>query len=97
MFVKSDAEFENKKIQELVDSDPELARQHEMFLAEMEFKQSLIEARKKKALSQQEVGELSGLSQQAVSRLERDAGGTFETLFKYLYSLGYNLKIEESK
>jgi len=97
MLVKSNPEFDKKGIEEIFEKNPELRKEHELHVAEMEFKQSLIEARKKKSLSQQEVGELSGLSQQAVSRLERDAGGTFETLFKYLYSLGYNLKIEESK
>ena len=91
----SDPAKEQKIIDELTASSDELERQHEIFVAEMEFKQALIDARKEKALTQNEISALSGLSQQAVSRLERKGGGTIETLLRYLHSIGYTLSIQK--
>ena len=96
MLVKSNAEKEKRKVKDIVRDNPELEKQHLLFQAEMTFKQELIEARKKKTLTQKEVSELSGLSQQAVSRLEKGKGGTLETILKYLSSMGYTLEIKES-
>lgn len=90
--IKEDAEIES-----LISSDENLRRQHELFLAEMAFKQSLIDARKNFPLSQKELSAKSGLSQQAVSRLEKKGGGTIETLLRYLYSMGYTLSIQKIK
>lgn len=93
MFVKSDSQIEERIVEELVASDEELRRQHELFQAEMAFKQQLINARHAKELTQKDVSRLSGLSQQAVSRVEKQAGGTIETLLRYLNSMGYTLSI----
>ena len=76
MFIERDAKKERKVIDELVSQSPELAKQHDLFLQEMEFKQELITARKNKHLTQNDISELSGLSQQAVSRLEKEMAGT---------------------
>ena len=48
MLVKSDGKKEEAIINQLIDSDEQLKRQHEIFKAEMEFKQALIDARKAK-------------------------------------------------
>ena len=61
----------------------------------MEFKQALIDARKENNLTQKDISELTGMSQQAVSRLERKGGGTIETLLRYLQSIGYTLTINK--
>lgn len=96
MLVKSDAKKEQEIIKELISEDEALKRQHEVFLAEMEFKQELINARKSQSLTQKEVSAKSGLSQQAISRLEKMGGGTIETIIKYLSSMGYALTITKS-
>ncbi|SCZ81343.1 helix-turn-helix domain-containing protein [Pseudobutyrivibrio xylanivorans] len=96
MLVKSNAEQEKRIVEQFSDDDPELLRQHELFKAEMAFKQELIEARKKNKLTQKDVSELSGLSQQAVSRMEKGAGGTLETIIRYLSSMGYSLSIKKN-
>ncbi len=96
MLVKSNAAEEQKIIAELVESDEELMRQHQMFLAEMKFKQELIEKRKSRALTQKDISERSGLSQQAVSRLEKGKGGTIETIIRYLGAMGCSLTLKES-
>jgi DNA-binding XRE family transcriptional regulator len=95
MLIKSDGVEENKILEELIASDENIRKQHELFEAEMKFKQELIDARKKAELTQKEVSVLSGLSQQAVSRMERGKGGTVETIIRYLYSMGYSLSIRK--
>ena len=95
MFIQSNPDKEKKIIEELIASDEELRKQHELFLAEMEFKQALIDARKENNLTQKDISELTGMSQQAVSRLERKGGGTIETLLRYLQSIGYTLTINK--
>ena len=95
MFVERNKELEEKQIQELVETSPELELQHRMFLAEMSFKQELIEIRKSKNLTQNDISSISGLSQQAVSRLEKGKGGNIETVLKYLTSIGCTLAIKE--
>lgn len=93
MLVKSDGIKEKQIIDELIEEDDSLRKQHEIFLAEMAFKQQLIDARKSQSLTQKDVSKITGLSQQAVSRLEKGAGGTIETIIKYLDSIGYSLAI----
>ena len=76
MLVKSDGKKEEAIINQLIDSDEQLKRQHEIFKAEME------------------VSERSGLSQQAISRLEKGKGGTLETIIRYLNSIGGTLSVK---
>ena len=95
MLVVADMEAEKKELEELIAKNPECKTQHEAFVAEMDFKQKLIDARKASAMTQKEVSEASGLSQQAVSRLERGKGATVETVLKYLGSMGYTLSVNK--
>ena len=95
MLIKSNSEEEKKIIEGIIDSDEELRKQHELFVEEMRFKQALIDARKSKELTQKEVSKPSGLSQQAVSRLEKGHGGTIDTVIKYLYAMGLTLTVKE--
>ena len=97
MLVKSNSEQEKRIVDQLIDDDPELLRQHELFKAEMAFKQELIEARKKNSLTQKDISKMSGLSQQAVSRMEKGTGGTIETIIRYLSSMGYSLSIKKNR
>ena len=94
MLVKSDGLKEKQIIEELIQDD-ELRRQHELFEAEMAFKQELIDARKLQALTQKDISHMAGLSQQAVSRMEKGASGTIETIIRYLDSIGYSLAIKK--
>ncbi len=96
MLVKSNPIEEQKIISGLVESDRALKQQHQLFLAEMKFKQELIEKRKASALTQKDISERSGLSQQAVSRLEKGTGGTIETIIRYLNAMGCSLSLKET-
>lgn len=95
MLVKSDGSKEKKIIEQLISEDDKLKQQHDIFKAEMEFKQKLIKARKEKSLTQKDISRMTGLSQQAVSRMEKGAGGTIETIIRYLASMGYSLSIKK--
>ena len=95
MLVERNSEKENMIIEELINGDEELRKQHEIFQEEMRFKQILIEARKSKEYTQKEISERSGLSQQAVSRLEKGHGGTIDTVIKYLYAMGLKLTVKD--
>lgn len=96
MFEKRDAEKEERMIQEIIARDEDLRKEHELFEAQMRFKHELIKARKAKRYTQNDVSRISGLSQQAVSRLEKGKGATVETILKYLNSIGYVLEIKEA-
>ena len=92
MLVKSDEKKEKQIISELIEEEEKLRRQHEVFEAEMAFKQELINARKAKSLTQKDISRMTGLSQQAVSRMETGASCT---IIRYLNSLGYSLAIKK--
>ncbi len=94
MLVKSDGKKEQKIIENLI-KDEDLRKQHELFEAEMAFKQELIDVRKSRSLTQKDVSRMTGLSQQAISRMEKSGRGTIETIIKYLNSLGYSLSIKK--
>ena len=96
MLVKSNPGEERKIIADITASDEALMRQHQLFQAEMQFKQELINKRKANALTQKDISERSGLSQQAVSRLEKGNGGTIESIIRYLSAMGCSLTLEES-
>lgn len=94
-FVKVDMEKENEKFKRLLE-EPENRKQYELFEKEYELKKSLAEARKAQQITQETLSQRTGLSQQAISRIENvndTKGFTFKTLFKYLEGIGYELQI----
>lgn len=95
MLQKRDSEMENRMLEELINTDPQIRKQHELFQEEMRFKQMLIDARKATAMTQKDISERSGLSQQAVSRLEKGHGGTVDTVLKYLNAIGFTLALKK--
>ena len=95
MLVKSNGAEEKQMINELIQEDEELRKQHDLFKAKMAFKQELINARKSQSLTQKDISHITGLSQQAVSRMEKGAGGTIETIIRYLDSIGYSLALKK--
>ncbi len=95
MLLKSDSRKEKQLIDEFIKDDEKLRRQHEIFKAEMAFKQELVNARKSNFLTQKDISRMTGLSQQAVSRMEKGASGTIETIIRYLDSMGYTLAIKK--
>ena len=51
--------------------------------------------RKAENMTQTDVAKASGLSQQAVSRIEKGAGATIASLVKYLTGIGYGIELKK--
>jgi len=94
-FIKTDTQAEQKKIQHLIDSDPELKEYADELDIEYEFRQKLILARKQSGLTQKELSKISGLDHRAISRAENNAdiSPNLKTLIKYIDALGFQLDI----
>ena len=91
----ADMEKEERKMQALIDSDPELAQFADEWDKEYEFRKKLVLARKEAELTQKELGELAGLDYRAVSRAEssKEVSPSLKTLIRYLNAIGYQLDI----
>ena len=96
-FVKANREKEKKELEQLVSTDSEAQKAHDEFLARIALQKQLVELRKSEKLTQQDVAQASGLSQQAVSRLETGTGATINSLIKYINSIGYSVVLMKTK
>lgn len=106
-FVKLDAVKEAQELQEAFKDDPETKeafRQYELShlearrLQEEEnrLRQSLIAMRKKKKITQRVLQSSSGLSQQAISRIEvgKDFSPSLKSLIRYADAIGCHIVLE---
>lgn len=57
--------------------------------------QQLVQMRKAEHMTQSDVAHAAGLSQQAVSRIEKGAGATINSLIKYLTGIGYGIELKK--
>jgi predicted transcriptional regulator len=78
-----------------LEKDPKIKKQRDEFERNYEFRKNLVSARG--SMTQKELCRRSGLSQQAISRLEKSGKGTLSTLQKYADGLGGVIKIDLSK
>lgn len=61
---------------------------------EAEFRQRLVEARKQSGMTQKDLQEKTGLSQQAISRIETgEISSSIKNLMRYLNGIGYELTV----
>jgi DNA-binding XRE family transcriptional regulator len=95
MFVKADMEAEARKMQKMIDADPELKQFANELDSEFELREKMTQARKAAGLTQKQLSMLSGLNRQAISRAESDSdiSPNLRTLVKYLNALGYKLDV----
>ena len=69
----------------------------DIFIADKIFRTRLINARKGRKITQKEMAEISGLSTSSISNLESETTQpSLNTIIRYLYSLGYELTIQET-
>jgi len=94
-FVEVNREDEAKKLQALMNADPEVKKHIEEWNEEYEFRKKLVLARKTTGLTQKEVEHISGLDQRVISRMETETptSPSIKTIIKYLSALGYKLDI----
>ena len=89
---------EVKPEEELLDSDPALRQKFDAEQKEFEFRLKLARARKEKNFTQNNIKETTGLTQQAISRIEKGTNyrsPTLKTLIRYIDALGYELTITQ--
>jgi len=98
-FVKiTDEQMNHEKalLNHAYETDPEVKAAIDAFDAECRIRKILGDARKANNLSQQQMKSLSGLSQQAISRIETDTSITpgLKNLIKYANALDYELVLQ---
>ena len=94
-FTKADLEKEKQELKQLIANDKEARRAHEEFQARITLQEKLINTRKAEHLTQTDVAKATGLSQQAVSRIEKGSGATINSLIKYLIGIGYSIELKK--
>lgn len=94
-FTKANISKEKEMLEKLIQEDESARKEYEDFQARIELQQKLIAMRKAEHMTQKDVASISGLSQQAVSRIEKGNGATVTTLIKYLKGIGYSIELKK--
>jgi len=97
-FKQIDPAEELMELNALLASDPALKRKFDVEQEEFEFRLKLARARKEKNLTQNNIKDATGLTQQAISRIEKgmnDRSPTLGTLIRYIDAIGYKLTLIE--
>jgi len=86
---------EAKELQEILAKNPEARIACEQFESECKLRRELMEARRKETLTQAEIQALTGLTQQTISRIEKnhEISPSLRNLIKYAGALGYELTL----
>lgn len=94
-FVLADTDREKEELDRLISQDADTRKAYEEFQARIALQEQLIEMRKAEKMTQQDVANATGMSQQAVSRIEKGAGATINSLIKYLTGIGYSIELKK--
>ena len=94
-FVKADMNLEKEELDHLVDQNEEARKRYEEYQARIALQKQLILMRKAEKMTQEDVAQVTGLSQQAVSRIEKGSGSTVSTLIRYLRGIGYGIELKK--
>ena len=78
-FIKADLEKEREELNKLISENEDARRAYEEFQAKIALQQQLIQMRKAEHMTQSDVASAAGISQQAVSRIEKGAGATINS------------------
>jgi len=106
-FIKVDPIIEAQELQEIFKDDSEAKetfREYEMahiesarlLQEEVKLRNDLTEMRKRNNITQKDLQQASGLSQQAISRIEvgKDVSPSLKSLIKYVDAIGCQLRLE---
>ncbi|NFF75898.1 helix-turn-helix transcriptional regulator [Clostridium sporogenes] len=87
-----------EEIEKSIKNNPELKIYIKQADAQYELIKTLVEFRKSAKITQREVTERSGLTQQMVSRIEKiDNSPTLDVFLRYVLALGLELKINKDE
>ena len=87
---------EAKELEEILANNPAAKVAYEQFEAECKLRRELANARKQQNISQTELRERTGLTQQMISRIEKnhDISPSLKNLIKYVNAIGYELTLQ---
>lgn len=87
---------EIQEMEEILKSSPEARKAHDQFEAEYKLRRELVEARKQQNITQAELKEKTGLTQQVISRIEsnNEISPSLKNLIKYVNAIGYELTLQ---
>ncbi|MBO4420859.1 MAG: helix-turn-helix domain-containing protein [Lachnospiraceae bacterium] len=94
-FTKANISKEKKELEQLIASSEDARKTYDDFQARINLQKELIAMRKAENLTQSDVAKATGLSQQAVSRIEKGTGATINSLIKYLSGIGYGIQFKK--
>ena len=94
-FTKANISKEKKELEQLIASNEDARKTYDDFQARIKLQKELIAMRKAENLTQSDVAKVTGLSQQAVSRIEIGTGATINSLIKYLSGIGYEIQFKK--
>jgi DNA-binding XRE family transcriptional regulator len=86
---------EAKELEEAYKTNPKVKLAIDQFEAECKLRREIAEARRNNKISQAKLKELTGLTQQTISRIETnsDISPSLKILLKYVNAIGYDLKL----
>ena len=87
---------EARELEDVYNSNPKVRAAIDQFNAECKLRRDLIEARKRKSITQGEIQEITGLTQQVISRIEtnKEISPSLKNLMKYANAIGYELTLQ---
>jgi len=87
---------EVKELEDAYNSDPKVRLAIDQFDNECRLRRELAEARKRKNMTQVQIRELTGLTQQVISRIETntDISPNLKNLMIYANAMGYELTLQ---
>ena len=87
---------EKKEMENILNSNTKARAGYKQFEAECKLRRELADARKKKNITQIELKKRTGLTQQVISRIEKDheISPSLRNLIKYLDAIGYELTLQ---
>ena len=87
---------EANEMEEIIKNNPKANSALEQFEAECKLRRQMAGARKQQNIAQKEIRERTGLTQQAISRIERDheISPSLRNLIKYVDAIGYELTLQ---
>ena len=94
-FVKADLDREKAELDRLIIESEEARIAQKEFQTRIALQKKLVQTRKAENMTQADVAKATGLSQQAVSRIEKGAGATISSLLKYLSGIGYGIELKK--
>ena len=87
---------EAKEMEAILNSNPQAREAYNQFEAECKLRRELATARKQHSITQTELKERTGLTQQTISRIEKDheISPSLRNLIKYVSAIGYELALQ---